>query len=241
MKPKLGYDLSGQRFGRWTVLRREPRKAANSYWLCHCDCGTERVICRVELVKGDSVSCGCHMEGVPHPNLRHGQSSTPEYWTWQRIRDRCYNPACHKFPQYGGRGITVCDRWHIFENFLSDMGKRPTGKTSIGRIDNDGNYEPSNCQWESHLEQSKNKTTSVLLTYKGETMNVVDWSRRLGVNIDLIASRLRKGMTPEECFETPIRGHGNWSLKHHACILCGGTDSEHQGFGFCRRCSAKNK
>jgi hypothetical protein len=162
-------DLTGSRFTRWLVIERaENSHDRHARWLCVCSCadGTKRVVSATSLVQGVSESCGClkiektrerligntlglrHGYGSPNPEKR-----TAIYRTWQSMIQRCTNPKATSYMRYGGGGVTVCDRWQDFENFLADMGDRPTG-TTLGRFRDSGNYEPENCKWMTRAEQT---------------------------------------------------------------------------------------
>lgn len=122
---------------------------------------------------------------IYHHNHTHGHASStdglsPTYVTWRGMKDRCYNPNNHKYPRYGGRGITICDEWEDFIQFLADMGEKPEGM-SIDRIENDGNYEPNNCKWSTTLEQANNTSNNVPLTYKGVTKNLAEWEKSIDI------------------------------------------------------------
>ena len=120
--------------------------------------------------------------GIPHHNATHGCTGTPTYRAWQDMIQRCYNPRRTRYPMYGGRGITVCQRWReSFEAFLKDMGTSPSPRHSIDRIDNNGNYEPGNLRWATAKEQSRNQRRNRVLTYQGETLCIAEWAERLGV------------------------------------------------------------
>lgn len=157
-------DLTGMTFGRFKVLSKAGEDSHHRTLLnCLCSCGEKRVVERYNLRSGHSKSCGCQKRDKQNEShLTHGHSRksaiTSEYRIWLGMKMRCINPKVESFKYYGGRGIKVCDRWiDSFENFFSDMGKRPTVKHSIDRINVNGNYEPSNCRWASPIEQRRNR------------------------------------------------------------------------------------
>lgn len=152
--PKL-IDISGKTYDRLTVIRKVQNKNQkhNTHWLCRCTCGKETVVSKPNLTSGHTKSCGCLNKDII---TKHGKYKTAEYKTWCAIHSRCKNHKLKGYKNYGGRGISVCERWGSFENFLSDMGKRPSSKHSIERVDVNGNYEPSNCKWATTKEQSIN-------------------------------------------------------------------------------------
>src|SRR5579872_4320454 len=154
-------DRTGVKTGRITVIQRANRPGdGRPTWLCKCDCGNEKVFTGDDIFKkgkGRScVSCGCR-----NPSFRHGdaprQHASVEYRAWASMIQRCYNPNHPSFMYWGGRGITVCERWRDYRNFISDMGRKPYGFTLDRWPNNDGNYEPGNCRWATHSQQNKNR------------------------------------------------------------------------------------
>lgn len=205
----------GERYGRLTVMAPiEPHSGDTKYWF-KCDCKDKTIFpAAAHLVKNGYIqSCGClHMEILVAQgarNVTHGQARTgkvtTEYFSWSSMMARCYRKSLARYKYYGGRGITVCERWHTFANFFADMGKKPPG-TSLDRIDNGGNYEPSNCKWSTPREQSGNQRTNVRKTYGGETMILADWARRYKMSQATLSRRIHKrGMSFEDAILTPVR------------------------------------
>lgn len=197
-------NLAGRKFGRWTAI--EPVHVGNRrdlQWSCVCECGATRYIASSSLLRGHTKSCGCGKpDAIGLKHTTHGMRKTGTYTTWRSIIDRCTQSNHTKWSDYGGRGITVCDRWRRFENFLEDMGTKPESRT-IDRIDNDGNYEPGNCRWATRTEQARNTRANRLLTYGGETLTLAEWAERIGVGYATLRSRLDKyGWTIERAIET---------------------------------------
>ena len=168
-------DLSGKRFGRLTVLK-QVKKGKLIYWECLCDCGNIFKVNGRALRRGHTKSCGClQRETASKIFFKHGHSigkRTKIYHAWTSMLDRCRNPNCQKYKWYGGKGITVCDQWLKFENFLKDMGDPPKNMT-LDRIDNDGNYEPGNCRWIKWVEQGQNKSNVKLNGLKVKIIKIL--------------------------------------------------------------------
>lgn len=196
-------DLSGQRFGRLTVIARAPNEPRryDSCWRCLCECGAPATVRGTHLKTGAIKSCGClrGSKGAKKTGKRVAwrHPNTLAYRSWRSMIDRCRNPKQAGYANYGGRGISVCARWARFENFLADMGDRPAG-TSIDRINNDGNYEPGNCRWATRTEQSRNRSFVRPITFRGETLTIAEWAEKTGVNPRTIRYRLNRGRPPEE-------------------------------------------
>lgn len=202
-------DITGQVFGRLTILGFSHQdERYKSFWLCQCACGNTHVGQGYKLTSGELVSCGCFQKerqresGKRHRTHGHGYG-TQVYKAWQSLKDRCLNPKHRQYSEYGGRGITVCERWQqSFENFLADMGE-PAQGMSLDRIDNNGPYSPENCQWATRLEQQNNRRATHMLTYNDRTQSLSDWITELHLNRPLVLYRLRYGWPIHEAFTIP--------------------------------------
>lgn len=185
-------NLTGLTFGRWLVLAFEGRdRHGKRVWRCHCSCQRERVMTSTELRSPKRNSCVCVRRG----NYKHGQSLTPEYTVWAGMIQRCTNPNHIVYRHYGGRGITVCERWrNSFSDFISDMGQRPSPKHSLDRIDNAGNYESGNCKWVEKSVQARNTRRNHFITWNGKTQTATDWSTELHITFGTVVRRSRAGI-----------------------------------------------
>lgn len=205
-------ELSGRRFGRLTVI--EPvegiKDGGNILWKCKCDCGNEKVVSTKYL--GRSVlSCGCYAKETSANRLtKHGKCYTRLYQVHRTMLQRCYNPNAHEYENYGGRGIKVCDEWHDFEHFekwaiengYDKTAKR--GKSTLDRIDPNGNYEPSNCRWATMQQQQRNKRNNVQITYNGETHCMSEWAEIIGIPYGAFHKRITRGWSIEKIITTPL-------------------------------------
>lgn len=186
-------DLIGQKFGRLFVIQRSENRNRRATWLCICECGNKTVVRSDSLRCHYTESCGCLQRGINTERCTtHGESESLTYRTWKAMKQRCENPKNERHKYYGGRGITICERWNKFENFLEDMGKKPSPKHSIERMDVNGNYEPDNCKWATVETQSKNRRDSIKVTIEGETKVLKDWSRRYGIPYSTLRYKYEK-------------------------------------------------
>lgn len=204
-------DMIGMRFGYLTVAGlgptvHSPNGNARRMWGCFCDCGRVTFADRESLRRGNTKSCGCKKnEMIAAAKNSHRLSKSSTFNIWAGMIARC-KPDAH--PRYGSRGIKVCKRWQTFENFLSDMGERPSNKHTIDRIDNDGNYEPGNCRWIEHKLNCRNKSNNLILTHQGESRTLAEWSERTGLARNTIRGRIRLGWPVEQMLTTPARQLG---------------------------------
>jgi len=189
-------DLTGEQFGRITVLHRAENRGKQTFWLCECSCGSTKEICAYNLTKGLTKSCGClSAEMIGERSRTHGMTESREYQIWLGMKARCHTESNRAYKYYGAKGVSVCDAWfNSFEQFLADMGVAPEG-ASIDRVDVRGNYEPSNCRWATAEEQANNKSNNRRITWQGKTMTAAQWGRELGLKQHTILRRLRDGWT----------------------------------------------
>jgi hypothetical protein len=201
---------AGTVFGRWTVIGPERPRSIRSY-LCRCDCGNTGTVRKEKLLNGTSRSCGClQREQLTTHGLTAGavRQQSREYWIWNSMVQRCTNSKSVGYSNYGGRGITVCDRWRSFENFFADMGPRPTALHSIERRDNDKGYAPDNCHWATRQEQNRNRRNTRWITANGETRCLAQWARSLGCTNGTILARIKLGWPEDRAVTTPVRKFG---------------------------------
>jgi len=210
-------NITDKRFGKLVAIRISDKGSDGIYrWLCKCDCGNEYIVKVSALMYGNTKSCGCLQKLVASKNgathKKHGCGTvgkiTKEYSTWVRMKNRCYNEKTPSYKYYGGRNIKVCDRWlHSFENFLEDMGNKPTPKYSIERDDVNGDYTPENCRWATNKEQCGNRRTNRWLEYNGERMILQDWAIKLNIDVRRLHSQLKR-----ESFDTFMYYYNNYGI-----------------------------
>lgn len=203
-----GYDLVGMRFGYLTVIDFSHTYKGHSYWRCVCECGGHTVARGSHLKSGNITTCGCRIG-----RITHGESGTRLYAVWNNMRERCRNPKSREYPRYGERGIIVCDEWlndfQAFYNWAMANGydeTAPRGQCTIDRINNDGNYEPSNCRWVTAKVQANNTRRTRFIEFNGERYSVTEWARRLGINQSTLSMRINKyGWSAEKALRTEAK------------------------------------
>lgn len=193
----------GARFGRLVAVSFVDR-AENSVarWRFRCDCGNEIVRKLIIVRRGEASSCGCwkrdRIAAIGKSNATHKMTKTPEYNAWAKMISRCYTATDNSFEYYGARGISVCDRWrHSFENFISDMGRRPSAQHSLDRKENNGNYEPTNCRWATDSEQMRNRSISRIVHFQGRDMSLAEACEIAGLGPTMVWKRLNRGWSLE--------------------------------------------
>lgn len=200
---RIPVDRVGHRYGRLLVVEPaesavEPSGRNRARWLCQCDCGNVKIIRGTDLQSGRTVSCGCYLhEVLIETKTTHGEGArntrTPEYRVWAGMIRRCTCENDKFFDCYGARGIAVCDRWRTsYENFLSDMGRRPSRRHSLDRIDNDGDYEPTNCRWATPKQQCRNQRRTIFIEVDGEKVSLQDACERFGQPVPRVKTRIFK-------------------------------------------------
>lgn len=188
-------DLTGKKFGRWTVIKRVKNSEQSRIprWLCRCECGNESIVYGSTLKSGESQSCGClQRELLSKRRISHGMTKTRQYGIWVNMRDRCQNSTHQSYQDYGGRGIKVCKKWETFEGFWEDMGSTYKDDLSIDRIDNNGDYEKENCRWATNIEQNNNRRICKNFTYREVTDTIPNLCRIFNKNYENVRKRINR-------------------------------------------------
>jgi hypothetical protein len=203
-------DLTNCRFGRLIVIDLSPNLDPVAIWRCRCDCGKEKLVKHLNLKSGRTKSCGClKRDTTISRRTTHGQSknrkSSQEYNSWNAMKRRCLNPNSQKYQSYGGRGIAICVSWsQSFNAFFRDMGRKPSSKHTLGRLDNDGNYEPGNCAWQTPHEQARNMRQNVFVESNGENLILTDACKKFGIKYSAVQARRARGWSLERALKTPL-------------------------------------
>jgi hypothetical protein len=188
--PHKAKSLSvGDRYGRLVVKAIGKPPGTYQYKaVCLCDCGKYVAPTVDSMRRGKSISCGCAQRDAV---TKHGRSQHPLYQTLRNMKNRCYNPKDKRYPEYGGRGITVCDQWHDLEGFIADMGSSHFVGATIERENVNGNYEPSNCAWVTAKAQASNKRSNIMLSHNGKTQCLQHWADEVGITYGTLWERIK--------------------------------------------------
>lgn len=198
----------GERYGRLTIVNELLTVNKRRFFKCSCDCGNMIEIHLERLRIGNTKSCGCLRRETTSASFtshgeRKGKGSSPEYRSWAGMMARCFNKKNARYKDYGGRGITVTERWNDFSNFLADMGRKPSSKHSLDRIDNNGNYEPSNCRWATWHEQKLNTRAARFIEYNNKMYHLSELAKLNNMSAAKLHQRLARGWSIEDAIDTP--------------------------------------
>ncbi len=201
-------DITGQRSGKLLAIHPTTKDKQDAIiWRIKCDCGKYTFLTVSKFKRNKS--CGCYKKGKTNPNHRHGLHGTPEYRSWSNMNHRGRDSKSLAAKNYLLRNITVCELWkgkEGFKNFLEDVGPRPSLNHSLDRIDNNGNYEPSNCRWATRTEQNNNSRQVRLLSFNGEIKSATEWARTIGIKVVTLLNRLNNHKwSLERAFTTPVK------------------------------------
>jgi hypothetical protein len=212
-------EMTGKTFGRLKVINRAPNKGKYKRvaWYCKCNCGNLTTVIGAYLRNGNTTSCGCFKNSSESKHKTHGLSKKiSEYAAWENMKRRCYYTKSNRYEYYGGRGITVCNRWiNSFENFYSDMGAKPSKFHTLERIDVNKNYDPENCKWIHRNEQARNKTNTKYLTIDSVTKRIAEWALIYGVKSSIVFRRISRGWPKDK---TLFIKTGTRILKRHTIL-----------------------
>lgn len=201
-------DLNGQRFGRLVITGYAGGDGKKSWWQARCDCGTEKLFVGAELRKGHTNSCGClALESIKTRSVTHGMSYHAAYGVWNSMLDRCELPSHKAFKRYGGRGITVCERWHKFADFWADMGPTWQRGLTIERLNNEAGYSPRNCAWRDRKAQARNSRGNVIVDTPKGPMLICEASDISGINVTTLCYRIGAGWPASRMFDPPDFGN----------------------------------
>lgn len=198
-------DLTGDVYGRLTVIRLTKKEGYTVFWMCRCECGSDAEVRAGSLRSGLTRSCGCLAKDVAADGFRtHGMSKYSGFGSWRAMMSRCNNAEDSSYKDYGARGISVCSEWHDIRNFAKDMGDKVAGQ-SIDRLDPNKGYFPENCRWTDPLGQGENKRNSVKAKAGGELKHMASIWREAGMRESTFYNRINRGMTPDEAVSAPVQ------------------------------------
>ncbi len=197
-------EITGRRFGTLIVVCRDGSNShGRSLWLCECDCGNRITVRGDALMNHGTKGCGCYRVSHGHNTRKSGR--TKPHIAWGSMVQRCTNPRSSGYHNYGGRGIGVCSEWHNFENFFRDMGKPPTDRHQLDRIDNNGHYCPENCRWTTPKQNSRNRRDNRIICFNGKTQCLSAWAEEIDISAKTLSSRLIRGWSVKRALTELIR------------------------------------
>lgn len=200
-------DLTGLRFGKLVVLKENGKNLKRNVvlWECVCDCGNICTVAGIDMKRKLTTSCGCMSSRkiAGERNKTHGMAGTPLYGVWRSMRDRCKNPNNKSYKDYGGRGISVCEKWLTFEGFYEDMGNSYAKGLTIERVDSSKGYNNDNCTWIPKSQQTLNRRNNCYFTYNGETLPLQTLCKKNNVTYSMVKKRITLGWSIERALETP--------------------------------------
>lgn len=201
-------DFRNKKIGRLTAIQIVGKDSHNNYvWECLCDCGNVTKVSSNNLKSGNTLSCGClGKERRLASTKTHGKRHTRTYHIWLNMKQRCENQLNPSYKNYGGRGISVCERWHDFSLFLMDMGECPDS-FSIERLDVNKGYSPDNCVWANKKDQANNTRVNIVIEYDGQKLTLKEWADKLGVNYWTLHSRYKRGWDLIDIITKDIKNH----------------------------------
>lgn len=215
-RPGLVARLDGQRFGLLTVIERAGSAEGFALWKCRCDCGREIIVASSRLRQGRK-NCCLSEEHKSARLISLTVEYKSEYVSWRSMYKRCTDMKHKHYASYGGRGITICEHWKVFRNFMLDMGRKPHPRFTIERDNIDGNYEPGNCRWISRADQGRNKRNSVFVTYAGRRMLLIDAIDDMGLSRSVVHQRLKAGWTLAQALALPLQKGGRPKGSKRTC------------------------
>lgn len=198
-------DLTGEKFGKLTVVSLDHKGKTRTYWNCECECGGTRIVANDHLKRGEVTDCGCYRKHIAHWK-KHGKSNERIYSIWDLMKRRCFDSNRVEYKNYGGRGITVCPEWLNSQNFIEWAYQNGySDELTLDRIDNNGDYCPQNCRWVNREEQANNKRNNRFITHKGQTKTITQWAKENGIPYYVLKKRYDKlGWTFERAISEPI-------------------------------------
>lgn len=200
-------DLVGQTFGELTVIEFAGFYNRHTHWNCSCSCGGEALATSCNLVRGNTLSCGClQKRRTSEASKTHGLSKHKVYNVWRGMINRCELPNHISYSNYGGKGISVSKEWHDFETFIKDMGLPPEGRFDIDRIDNSKGYQKGNCRWITRKGNSRNTSKTVMVEWENTKQPLITLGERYGINYKCLHKRIRSGWSIEDALLVPSGG-----------------------------------